>query len=114
MANSEKRIIGTRRNSKILKRFIKGDIKLIGSGRTDAGVHAIGQSANFKTFYKINTKKLIDTLNHFLKSKNISILSLKKKNTNFHARFDAQERKYNYIIFNRSGPLSLYKNRLGM
>ena len=84
---------------KILKRFLKGDIKLIGSGRTDAGVHAIGQSANFKTLYKINTKKLIDTLNHFLKSKNISILSLKKKNTNFHARFDALERKYNYIIF---------------
>ena len=96
---------------KILKRFLKGDIKLVGSGRTDAGVHAIGQSANFKTFYKINTKKLIDTLNHFLKSKNISILSLKKKNTNFHARFDALERKYNYIIFNRSSPLSLYKNR---
>ena len=96
---------------KILKRFLKGDIKLIGSGRTDAGVHAIGQSANFKTLYKINTKKLIDTLNHFLKSKNISILSLKKKNTNFHARFDALERKYNYIIFNRSSPLTLYKNR---
>ena len=64
---------------KILKRFLKGDIKLVRSGRTDAGVHAIGQSANFKTFYKINTKKLIDTLNHFLKSKSISILSLKKR-----------------------------------
>ena len=84
---------------KILKRFIKGDIKLIGSGRTDAGVHAIGQSANFKTFYKINTKKLIDTLNHFLKSKNISILSLKKKNTNFHARFDAQREKIQLYYF---------------
>ena len=96
---------------KILKRFLKEDIKLIGSGRTDAGVHAIGQSANFKTVYKINTKKFIGTLNHFLKSKNISILSIKKKNADFNARFNALERKYNYIIFNRSSHLSLYKNR---
>ena len=96
---------------KILKRFLKTDIKLLGSGRTDSGVHALGQSANFLINYKIDKKKLLTTLNHFLKKKKISILSIKNKKLDFHSRYSAKERRYLYIIYNREAPLSLYKDK---
>ena len=76
-------------------------ITLIGSGRTDTGVHAIEQSAHF--YYKeklTNIPKLIKSLNFFLNKKEISILIIKKKNINFHARHSAKERTYNYLIRN--------------
>ena len=93
-------------------KLLKQKIILYGSGRTDAGVHAIEQSAHFDVNYKIqNIDKLIKSLNFFLNKKMISIINIKKKNINFHARHSAKERSYIYLIQNRNSPSMLNKNR---
>jgi len=96
---------------KALRKILKKKIRVIGSGRTDAGVHAIGQSANFFCDKIENDKKLLNSLNYFLSKKNISICSIKKKNLKFHSRFDAKKRIYKYMIVNRKNFLVLDKNR---
>ena len=96
---------------KALWKLLKRKIRVIGSGRTDAGVHAVGQSANFFCDKIENNKKFLNSLNYFLSKKNISISSIKKKNLNFHSRFDAKKRTYKYIIVNRKNYLVLDKNR---
>jgi|TARA_B110000444_G_C18832171_1_gene593838 tRNA pseudouridine38-40 synthase len=97
---------------KVLKKLTKKDIIIFGSGRTDAGVHAIEQSAHFKTNYKINNKlNFIKSLNYFLLDYDISILNIIKRKNNFHSRHSAKKRMYKYIIINRQSSLSLEKNR---
>ena len=97
---------------KILKKLIKKKILLFGSGRTDAGVHAIEQSAHFKTNYKIKDERnFIKSLNFFLSKYDVSILKIKKKSNNFHSRFSAKKRTYKYLIINREAPLILEKTR---
>ena len=97
---------------KKLKKITKEKIKIIGAGRTDAGVHAKKQSANFLLKKKIhNLQVFLNSINFFLKRHSISIISIKKKNLNFHSRFDALERVYEYIITNRNSSLALNKNR---
>ena len=95
-----------------ISKLLKEKINLVGSGRTDSGVHAIEQSAHFDCKKKIeNLDKFLKSINYFLNTKLISIISIKKKSLNFHARFSAKQRIYTYIIFNRiSGP-SIEKNR---
>ena len=90
-----------------ISKLLKQKILVFGSGRTDAGVHAIEQSAHFDCDNKIHhLDKFIKSINHFLNKEGVSILSIKKKNNNFHARFSAKMRIYNYIIINRlSGPV---------
>ena len=93
---------------KALLKTFKSKIKIIGSGRTDAGVHAIGQSANFFLNEKIKNKiRSLSTINFYLKKYPIFILDLKKKNLNFHARFSAKKRLYEYLIINRKSKLSV-------
>ena len=112
MAISKKWIIYSRKNRKNTKKNFKAPVKLIGAGRTDKGVHAFGQYANFKVKNKIiNKRKFLDSSNFFLKNSNISIIDLKKKRLDFHSRFNAKERIYEYLIINRTGSLSLNKNR---
>ena len=95
-----------------LSKLLKEKILLIGSGRTDAGVHAIEQSAHFECKNKIqNMDKFLKSINHFVNDMNVSIISIKKKKLNFHARFSAKQRIYKYIIFNRLSKPSLEKER---
>ena len=95
-----------------LKKILKKNTKITGAGRTDKGVHAISQFANFKSKKKIDNKKIfIDSINFFLKKNLISILDIREKNENFHARFNAKLRTYEYLIINRQGTLSIYKNK---
>ena len=97
---------------KALSKILKLKIKIIGAGRTDKGVHAFGQYANFKIDHKIeNKKKFLNSLNFFLRKNLISIISIKSKKSIFHSRFNAKERIYEYKIINREGPLSLNKNK---
>ena len=97
---------------KALKKVLGSKIKIIGAGRTDKGVHAYSQVANFKVKKKINNKKIfLDSINFFLKDKLISILDVIKKKKDFHARFSAKLRTYEYLIINRQGTLSINNNR---
>ena len=95
-----------------ISKILKEKIKITGAGRTDKNVNSWGQSAHFDTKKKIiNTKKFIYSLNFFLNKRLISILEIKKRNLNFHARYSAKERIYKYNIVNRLAPPSIYKNK---
>jgi tRNA pseudouridine38-40 synthase len=95
-----------------LSKLLKEKILLIGSGRTDAGVHAIEQSAHFECKKKIQKlDKFLKSINYFINEMNVSITNIKKKNSNFHARFSAKQRIYKYVIFNRLSKPSLEKER---
>ena len=95
-----------------ISELLKESISLLGSGRTDAGVHATEQSAHFDCRIQIkNFDRFLKSLNHFLNKEGITILKVKKRNTDFHARFSAKMRVYNYIIINRLSEPVLEKNR---
>ena len=97
---------------KALSKFLKEKIRVIGSGRTDAGVHASEQSAHFKTTHKIIDKNtFINSINFFLSKYPVSILDIKKRQDDFHARHSANERVYEYCIINRKSSLVLEKNK---
>ncbi len=97
---------------KAISKILKTKVKIIGSGRTDKGVHALAQCANFKVKDEIlNKKKFLNSINYFLNKNLISITDIIKKNLNFHSRFSARERTYEYYIINRIGNLSLDKNK---
>jgi len=95
-----------------LSKLLKEKVSLIGSGRTDSGVHAIEQSAHFDCKREIqNLDKFLKSINHFVNDSYISIIDIKKKNLNFHARFSAKQRIYKYVIFNRLSRPSIEKER---
>ena len=97
---------------KVLKKILKSKIKIIGAGRTDKGVHALGQYASFKYTKKIeNKKKFLESLNFFLSKKLISIVKIINKKIDFHARFSAKKRIYEYLIINRTSLLSIDKGK---
>jgi len=95
-----------------LSKILKEKVSLVGSGRTDSGVHAIEQSAHFDCKKEIqNLDKFLKSINHFVNDLHVSITNIKKKNLNFHARFSAKERIYKYVIFNRLSRPSIEKER---
>ena len=95
-----------------LSKLLKEKVSLVGSGRTDAGVHATEQSAHFECKEEIqNLDKFLKSINHFVNDMNVSIINIRKRNINFHARFSAKQRIYKYIIFNRLSRPSIEKNR---
>ena len=87
-------------------------ILLFGAGRLDRGVHAKGQSAHFECKKTIKKKdKFLKSINYFLNKDNIAIIDLKKRNKDFHARYSAKNRIYNYVINNRLSIPVLEKDR---
>ncbi len=95
-----------------LSKVLKSKIKINGSGRTDAGVHAKGQSANFICNQEIKNKyRFLSSVNFFLKNKSISIIKINKKDIHFHARHSVKKKIYKYIIFNRPLISPLYDKR---
>jgi len=87
--------------------------ELICAGRTDAGVHALGQVAHFDAAsQKYSESQIASAINFFLRQQqdNIVITNCKIVHNNFHARFDAKSRRYRYQIFNRKLPCPLKKS----
>ncbi len=85
---------------KALKEITGESIRINGAGRTDAGVHALGQTASFFTYSKISAEKFKDALNSLL-PKDIAILKSELVAKDFHARKSAKGKHYRYVIFNR-------------
>ena len=93
-------------------KFLKEKVTVNASGRTDAGVHAIEQSAHIELKKKIINKEVfLNSINFYLKKYPVSVLSIKKKENTFHARYSAKKRTYKYKILNRNSPSPLNKNR---
>ena len=97
---------------KRISKVLREKIILFGSGRTDTGVHAIEQSAHFDCRNQIlDFNRFLKSINHFIYKEGVTVLKIKKRNKNFHARFSARIRIYKYIIINRLGGLVLEKDR---
>ncbi|MDC6448145.1 tRNA pseudouridine(38-40) synthase TruA [Alphaproteobacteria bacterium] len=91
---------------------LSGDkITIFGAGRTDAGVHAYGQVASFTLKKKIETDVIRDGLNQHLRPQPIAVQKAEIVNDDFHARFSAKKRWYEYKIINRRPPLTIDINR---
>ena len=92
-----------------IKEITGEEVELNASGRTDAGVHAIGQVANFKTNSNIEIGKFAIAINSKLK-KSIVIKKAEEVDINFHARFNCKGKKYRYIINNSREGTAIYRD----
>ncbi len=86
-----------------LSRILGETIEISGSGRTDAGVHAKHQIANFHTESTITCEDLLEQLRRYL-PEDIGIHSCKDVSPRFHARLNAKEKTYEYRIWNSEAP----------
>lgn len=87
-----------------LSLMLEEKISVLGSGRTDAGVHAAGQVANVRTSRDIPLRAFDDGLNSLLPP-DVAVIKAEEVPESFHARFDAQSRRYRYQIIFRRSPL---------
>ena len=94
---------------KAIERITGEKVELMASGRTDAGVHAIGQVANFKTNSNIPIEKIPIALNTNLK-KSIIIKSAEEVDERFHSRLNCKRKTYRYIINNSKYGTAIYRN----
>tara|TARA_B100000315_G_scaffold260877_1_gene326719 strand:- start:1004 stop:1741 length:738 start_codon:yes stop_codon:yes gene_type:complete len=91
--------------------FCGEQVTIFAAGRTDTGVHALGQVAHIDLEKATNSDKVRDALNHHLKDVAISVLSAEAVDDDFHARFSAQQRAYVYRIISRRSPLTIERGR---
>jgi tRNA pseudouridine38-40 synthase len=96
---------------KTLQKILQEKVMIIASGRTDAGVHALGQVANFRTKSVIETAKLKRALNGIL-PKDIKVSKIEEVGPDFHSRFSAKSKVYRYSVLNRDYPPVLLRNRV--
>lgn len=82
---------------KALSTLLRHGVEVVGSGRTDAGVHALGQVAHFSTDKEIDPKKILYSLNSLL-PKEIRILDISSVEEDFHARYSATGKIYHYHL----------------
>jgi tRNA pseudouridine38-40 synthase len=99
------------RLTEAIKAFSGDDMIPRGAGRTDAGVHALGQVAHVDLTKDWPCKKVRDALNAQLRPDPISILACERVAEGFDARFSAKTRHYLYRIANRRSPLALERDR---
>ena len=86
-----------------LSRILEEEVEISGSGRTDAGVHARGQVANFHCENPMSCDEILSQLRRYL-PEDIGIYSCKEVSPRFHARLNALEKTYIYRIWNSDAP----------
>ena len=94
---------------KAIESIVGHTVNLTASGRTDAGVHALGQVANFKTDSQIPIEKFAVAINSRLK-KSIVVKSAEEVEERFHSRLNCKRKTYRYIINNSSQGTAIYRN----
>lgn len=92
-----------------IKSITGEDVELNASGRTDAGVHALGQVANFKTNSQIPIDKFAIAINSRLK-KSIVIKKAEEVDERFHSRLSCKKKTYRYVINNSIEGTAIYRN----
>ena len=101
--------------SESIKTILREEINLIGSGRTDSGVHSIGQVANFRCENKIDVYSFQHSINAVL-PEDISVIRIEEVDELFNSRFDAKQRTYLYLFSKIKSPFyykySVYKKNL--
>ncbi len=90
---------------KALYTFLRKEVKVVGAGRTDAGVHALEMAAHFDLDEQMDEEVLTDRMNRILPA-DISVLCTKRVTDEAHSRFDALSRTYYYYISHRKYPFS--------
>lgn len=94
----------------ILTQMTNEKIEIIGSGRTDAGTHARGQVANFKTASDLSPEKMLQFLNRYL-PQDIVIKEVAEASERFHARYNATGKQYSYYVWNSPIPTVFERHR---
>ena len=94
---------------KTIESIVGHEVDLTASGRTDAGVHALGQVANFKTDSQIPIEKFAIAINSRLK-KSIVIKKAEEVDSRFHSRLNCKQKTYRYIINNSKQGTAIYRN----
>lgn len=97
--------------SAAIEGFCGEKVTVFGAGRTDSGVHALGQVAHIDLEKEAAPDKLRDAVNYHLKPHAVAVLAAEKVGADFDARFSARRRHYSYRIINRRAPLTVDKDR---
>lgn len=92
--------------------FCGEEVTLAAAGRTDAGVHALGQVAHLDLARAVETDTLRDALNAHLRPHPVAVLDAENVSEDFHARFSATARHYRYRILNRRAPPAVERGRV--
>jgi tRNA pseudouridine38-40 synthase len=92
-------------------RFSGEQVTVTGAGRTDAGVHALAQSAHFDLEKEFAPETIRDAVNHYLRPDPIAVVAAQIATPGFHSRFDAVGRHYLYRIICRKAPFTLERGR---
>ena len=94
---------------KAIHKLTNEQVIVIGAGRTDSGVHAKGQVAHFEISKDLTKDNIRDGMNQYLRPQPIAILNAEKVEGDFHSRFLAKQRIYQYLIINRRSPLTFQR-----
>ena len=92
----------------LLSRMCEEEITIQGSGRTDAGVHALGQIANFHTHSDMTTEEMLTYMNQYL-PEDIAVVEIDEVPERFHSRLNAKGKRYSYRVWNSSIPNVFYR-----
>ena len=95
-----------------IERFAQERVTVFAAGRTDSGVHALGQVAHFDLDRDANAATVRDALNYHCKPHPVAVLEAEAVDEEFHARFSARSRHYLYRILARRGPPALDDGRV--
>jgi tRNA pseudouridine38-40 synthase len=94
-----------------IRKVAQHDVNVTGAGRTDAGVHALGQVANFTTSARLSVEEWLRALNGLLPP-DIAVLSVDAVPDTFHSRFDAKSKLYRYLLLTRVHRSALSRSKV--